>query len=532
MKRKLLFIAAIAAVGFSGCKKYLNEVANPNVPPSTSPSFALTGAEKILADMPNGIATYEGNCYTQYGYWDGVWAVSSGFITQPPLSQYNFTTSEFQVWTDLYLNLQNLKSLEGLTAGTLPDYVSIAQILEDYDWEELVDNYNDVPYTQAFNTKNLFPAYDKAATIYSDLIANLDANIAAIQKNGSKTAPSTDDIIFGGNMANWLKFANTLKLRLILRQVNLSNFSTIAGDIASTRSVDFLDGTVDAEANPGYTLNDAYGGQESPFWHAYGSTAVGNPEDVLVKANNYTINMLHGFNDPRLVQLYTTVPEPAPSNAGEAPGTIPAGTIVVRGLNLGDPALSADTNGPGDISNVGPGLLKSASMNAVIFSGAESLFLQAEAVNRGVLVSTISADSLYHLAITASFVATGAFYPLATTIDGTTLKAPASPTLSAYLYYSQPIVNVNWNSSAGNLEEAIITQKYIALNGYGALEQYNELRRTGYPLNIPISLDPARISNVLPSRIYYPQIEYNTNTANANAEGTINPFTSKIFWAK
>jgi hypothetical protein len=546
MKRKILIIAVIAATGLAGCKKYLNEVANPNVPPTTTPSFALSGAEKIVADIPNGIAIYEGGSYTQYGYWDGNWAVSSGFIVQPPLSQYNFTTSEFQVWTDLYLNIQNLKTLEGVatTAGDL-DYVSIAQILEAYDWEQLVDNYNDVPYTAAFNTKNLFPAYDKAATVYADVITSLDVAIAAIQKNGSATAPSSDDIIFGGNMTGWLKFANTIKLRMIMRQSNLSTFAALKAELNSTASVGYLDGTTDAEANPGYSLSDAYGGQESPFWHAYGTTAVGNPEDVLVKAGNFEVNILHGFNDPRITQFYATVSEPAPGQ-GESAGTIPAGTLVVRGLNLGDVALSADTNGAGYISGVGPGLLKSAAMNAVIFSGAESLFLQAEAVNDGMLTAGtgVTAESLYEAAITASFETTGAFYTNRTIIGAGTPKPDTvytklTPDASAVQYYSQPIINVNWTKSIANtgvghggVEEAIITQKFLALNGYAALEQYNELRRTGFPFGVPISQDPSRISNTLPTRIYYPQVEYDTNTANANAEGSINPFTSKIFWAK
>jgi hypothetical protein len=491
MKTKALIIAAIAAVGFSGCKKFLDQSANPNLPSVSTPALALSGAEKVVADIPNGITEYEGGSYTQYAYWDGNWAVSSGFIVQPPLSQYNFTTSDFQVWTDLYLNISNLKNLETLatTAGDV-DYVSIAQILEAYDWEQLVDNYNDVPYTEAFNPKILFPTFDKAAAVYAAEITALD-----------------------NAMTGWVQFANTLKLRYIMRQSNLSTFNSLKTELNSTASLGYLDGTLDAEAQPGYTLNDAYGGQESPFWHAYGTTQSGNPEDILVKAGTYEVNMLHGFNDPRLTLFYTTVTEP--------PGTAKAGATVVRGLYLGDPNLSQDTNAAAALSDVGPGLLKSPSMNAVIFSGAESLFLQAEAVNDGMLTSGSSAEMLYEAAITASFSSVGLTSTQAAT------------------YYSQPIANVNWTTSIANIanghggvEEAIITQKFLALNGYAALEQYNELRRTGFPFGVPISQDQAKISNVLPERIYYPQIEYNTNAASLNAEGTINPFTSKIFWAK
>jgi hypothetical protein len=506
MKRKTLIIAALAAVGLSGCKKFLDQAANPNLPSVSTPSLALTGAEKTLADIPNGFTLFEGGSYTQYGYWDGNWAVSSGFIVQPALSQYNFTTSDFQVWTDLYLNISNLKNLEALatTAGSV-DYVSIAQILEAYDWEQIVDNYNDAPYTDAFNPKILFPTFAKGSAIYAAEITALDNAMAAIQKNGSSTAPGSDDIIFGGNMTGWVKFANTLKLRYIMRQSNTSGFSGLKTELMSTASLGYLDGTLDAEANPGYDLNDAYGGQESPFWHAYGTNQNGVAENILVKANKYSINMLHGFNDPRLTQFYATVTAP--------PGSTEAGATVVRGLYLGDLQLSADTNGASTLSAVGPGLLKSASMNAVIFSGAESLFLQAEAVNDGMLTSSSSAQTLYQAAITASFESLGL----------TDAQAAA--------YYAQPIANVGWAASAGHLEDAIITQKYLALNGYGVFEQYNEWRRTGYPDNVPVSQDPAKILTTLPQRIYYPQVEYDTNSANVGTEGTITPATSQIFWA-
>ncbi len=503
MKRKVLFIAALAAIGLSGCKKFLDQTANPNLPSVSTPQLALTGAEKILADIPNGVS---GGGYTNYGYWDGTWATSSGYIIQPAITDYNITTSNFQVWSDLYLNISNLKNLETLAAAAgAPDYQSIAQILEAYDWQQLVDNYNDCPYSQAFNPKILFPAYDKGATIYADQIAALDAAIAAITKNGSSSAPAGDDIIFGGNMAGWLAFANTLKLRYIMRQSNLSNFASLKTELNSTASAGYLNSTLDAEANPGYTLNDAYGGQESPFWHAYGYTQNDNPENNLVRANKYSIYLLHGLNDPRLPLFYLPVAEPTPG-PDDTPGSIPPGTMVVRGLYLGDISTSADTNVEQSLSTVGPGLLKSASMNAVIFSAAESYFLQAEAVSDGMLTSSSTALTLYQAGITASFESLGL----------TDAQAAS--------YYAQPSV-------ATATEQNIITQKYIALNGYGVFEQYNEYRRTGYPTAIPRSADEATLGTVLPTRILYPEVEYDTNLSNVNAEGTIDQFTSKIFWA-
>ncbi len=497
MKKITLIIAAISAIGLSGCKKYLDQTANPNAPSETTVPLALTGAEKIMADIPNGIAPNEGGSYTNYGYWMGSVAVSSGFIVQPNLSQYVLTTNDFQPWTDLYLNLSNIVNMTAqANAQGLPNYAAIGMIMNAYDFQQVVDNYNDAPYSQAFNSKNLFPAYDKGPAIYAALIAECDAAIALINKSTTSTTPAGDDIIFGGNMTNWKKFANTLKLRLILRQSNLSNFSTIAGDMASTVNEGFLDGSTQALAQPGYTLNDAHGGQASPFWHAYGLTQNGVPENILVKANTYGIQMIHGFNDPRLSAIYSTVTNPN------------GGTTTIRGLFLGDPTLSQDTNSAGTLSGLGPGLLVSAAQPAIVFSGAESLFLQAEAANDGIIPG--SAQTLYESAITAAFEQVGLTDAQAAT------------------YSAQPIANVGWAASP-NKQQAIITQKYISLIGTGFLEQYNEWRRTDYPAGVPVTLDPGA-AGPIPRRVLYPQTEYDTNGANVKAEGTISPFTSRIFW--
>ncbi|MGZ3814251.1 MAG: SusD/RagB family nutrient-binding outer membrane lipoprotein, partial [Mucilaginibacter sp.] len=89
-------------------------------------------------------------------------------------------------------------------------------------------------------------------------------------------------------------------------------------------------------------------------------------------------------------------------------------------------------------------------------------------------------------------------------------------------------------ASANSQIQAIITQKWIAfLNGYDSLEAFSEYRRTGYPA-LPSSVDPGAISSHLPNRLYYPDSEVSANPVAYKADGgdLINPFVSKIFWAK
>jgi hypothetical protein len=141
----------------------------------------------------------------------------------------------------------------------------------------------------------------------------------------------------------------------------------------------------------------------------------------------------------------------------------------------------------------------------------ESMFLQAEAAERG----WISGDpqTLYQQAITASYE-----YLLVTSADS-----------AAAAYYSQGLPNVGWAASSNKLE-AIIVQKWAALNGLDLLEVWSDYRRLHYPSDIPLSNSPNAVSSTPPVRLLYPAVEYQTNLASVQAEGTINQFTSKIFW--
>ena len=151
-------------------------------------------------------------------------------------------------------------------------------------------------------------------------------------------------------------------------------------------------------------------------------------------------------------------------------------------------------------------------MDAVLFSGAESLFLQAELLQRGVAIGgTLTAQTAYEAGITASFVALG-----------------LTPTQAA-TYYGQAIPNVGFTSS--NKLEAIAYQKWISLIGYNNLEGYLEYLRTGYPLlPNPVSLDPSSVSTTLPLRQFYPLSEVTSNPNQVGKQPTIDIFKTKLFW--
>jgi len=89
--------------------------------------------------------------------------------------------------------------------------------------------------------------------------------------------------------------------------------------------------------------------------------------------------------------------------------------------------------------------------------------------------------------------------------------------------------NVSW-AAAPDKYKLLMFQKYMAFNGIEPFEIYVDYRRNGAYPAIPLSYDPARIGNKLPVRALYPQAEYIKNKENVEAQGTIDIFTSKIWW--
>jgi hypothetical protein len=508
MKKYTLIIAVFFSIGISGCKKdYLGLEVNPNQPSVSPPGITLAGALVVAASIPNG-------SYPTNGIWIQHWTNSGNYVPSPSQDQFQITNTSFTgVWATLYQNVTNFNNLQVTAEAdpTLAYYEAISIIMKVYDFQQLVDQFGDIPYSQAFNpTTHLNPAYDPQQTIYNDLVKQLDAAIALAGKTGA-TNPTTNDIVYGGNMVNWQKFANSLKLRLAIRQSTKfptagtgTGQNAAAADLASTASIGYLDDTQDAEANPGYSNTLASGNSaQSPFWATDGFQVTGNSTfpNTYLRGNNFFIKALTNFNDPRLTQIY------APAGGG---------VTTIEGNYFGQ-TVNVLTNS--FTASIGPGLLISPTQNAVLMGGGEACFLLAEGILDG-YITTGMAQDYYQRGITASFVA---------------MQVGSTPALSqaaAATYYGQNITNVGWAASS-NKEEAIIYQKWIALTGFGDLEAYLEYERTGYPvLPNPVSEDPAAESPTLPVRQFYPLSEESTNSQNLTKEGTINIFTTKIFWEK
>jgi len=503
-KNILILIAGIMLFGNSCSKDFLavNEN-NPNSPSAVPASLVLPATLRNVA-----YTLHHPRRFDFVYLWHGLWSVSAGYSQPQNLVQYKIINSDYQnAFIEFYYIGSNLDVIE--RSATDPKdvyYLAIAKIMKAYVFQNVVDCWGDVPYTEAFKTAegNLKPKYDKQQTIYEDLVVQLDAAMAAIQAAPSlaNAVPAGSDIMFGGVMDKWLKFANTLKLRILVHQADMAGRTAyITGKIATTASIGYIGAGEGALVNPGYTATwtSAQDNKENPFYgYFYNASGNSNSDGVTYYfAGKDAVDYLKATNDPRIKKFFNPW-DGANAFEGNYFGRLPD-----------DLTPQAKTSKLGYVVGDAGTMIGTPSKSAPILTDFESLFVQAEAAQRGLITGDVK--TLFESAVTQSFIYMGL----------------TSAAAGAYL--SQPLPQLNIATGPNKLE-IILTQKWVALNGVSPVEIWTDYRRTGFPLGLHFSVDPARDKDTPPVRLLYPQDEINVNNANVLAVGTINAFTSKIFW--
>ncbi|MGI8951994.1 MAG: SusD/RagB family nutrient-binding outer membrane lipoprotein [Chitinophagaceae bacterium] len=499
LNKSLFFIIMLGGIGVMSCKKnYLNVNADPNRVTNNNVTAELIfpQAEVAVGDrVAGGNAASQGfKLPLQFAQnWVGYMASNGSFSREYTETSYNidFSFGE-QLWQDYYNTLfdLHLAKIKGIEQGDTA-LAGASMILSAKLFQELVDTYGDIPYSQAFQSDQYsHPAYDKAQDIYASLLNSLDTAISYMQLTiPNAFAPA--DVINHGDATLWIKFANTLKLRLLIRQSKVPGFNPSA-EIAKIQSTGGILGSGESiSGNPGYA-NEV--DKQSPFYANYGYTPTGTVATTGWNANAYIINILSSNNDPRISRFFT-----------------PVGSTFVGDVYGDDPGnLPNQSNS----SYFGPALVGSPTQNQWIYPSFESMFLQAEAIASGWMPG--DAKSAYEAAVTESFVWLG---------------VPDAVNAAAAYVASSPIAD--WNNAGSTPESQakfIVFQKYIALCCIDPLEAWADERRLHFLPPGFISVNPSKIANTLPLRLLYPQSEYTTNGANVLQQGTINQFTSKIFW--
>ncbi|MFV8341162.1 SusD/RagB family nutrient-binding outer membrane lipoprotein [Flavobacterium sp. XS2P39] len=477
--KKFIISILVLSTTFIGCSTDLDINRDPDsLDPNSAP---------LSAQLPSGIAGLIGSQGASFaiigGMWSQYWTQSNAANQYKEIDNYTVGTSDYNfAWNGMFDALGDIRNVKrrALAEGNWKYYL-IATTLEVQASQVLTDFYGSIPYTEANNSTILEPKFNTGEEVYTMMIADIDDALSRDLSASTGSNPGADDFIYGGNMANWTKLANTLKLKVYMRQTNSSRAAIAdAGITAMLNSgAQFL--TVDAAMTQ---FTDAIN-QSNPLFEY-------NNRRLNVATNLRMSTTLASFldenADPRKAAYYLAGNS---LNQGDYTNTVGAGTIAIVKLSATTPAL--------------------------IMSKEESFLLQAEALER--YKSGTGAKALYDAAILANFTRHG--------------QNGAAFVAGAYAY-----------PTTGTLEnkiEAIITQKWVASFPGNGFEAFFEKNRTGYPKTsaVPASSNSyvsgqftysvnGTTGGLFPKRIAYPLSERN---ANPNAP-TLIPITTPVWWNK
>lgn len=502
MKRTIkIVVLALAVITTSSCEKFLDVNENPNLP--------VTENLALSAKLPTALVTTVNQESIQLNslgaQWGGYWGTTSEganlFFKEKTYNGVSLRSSRdgTPVWENSYNNLLYYQLIkEQAKAEAAPFYAGIAKIMQGWHFMRLVDVYNNVPFDEALQgTKFPTPRYEDGKLVYEKSINLITEGIADI-KSAVINIPGNDDVLFKGNKTLWAKFGNTIKLRALVRQSQTDNQAYINTEIQKiiTEGSGFLGLGENAYVQPGY-LNTA--GKMNPFYESNYRDAGGatTANYANIRPTIYLINKYTTLNDPRLTAIYVPV-------SGAYKGVLFGNPNVENQYNA---AATSAFRGPNENSNKPAGLFKSFSQPAVLLSSFESLFLQAEAAQRGWISG--SAASFYENGIKESFKY---------------LEVNASDFVA---YNNQASVNF---AAAGNKIERIIEQKWLSMNSINSIEAWSDFRRLELPA-IPNSL-LAPSPDARPLRLMYPETERQTNNAEASKQGGDEVTVNKVWWDK
>ncbi|HEX7119387.1 MAG TPA: SusD/RagB family nutrient-binding outer membrane lipoprotein [Longimicrobiales bacterium] len=437
--------AAVLVAVAGGCDDGLTDLnRNPNAPEDAT-------AEQLFA---NGVEASVSRVFGAGLHMDltALWAQHYAEHLYTAEDRYELGDGTVSAhWSGFYTGPQMDFALviEKGEAEGRPNVAAVASIMQQWTYHIMTDLWGDIGYSEALQGRDPDagnqPKLDPQSQVYDGILSTLAA--AAESLDPAAEMMDDADLIYGGDVERWRRFANSLRLRVAMR------LSEVDEAKASAEFADALgDGVFESNDDNAVLTYE----EDLPNVHPIYEYQI-DRDDHTISAT--IVDTLKSLNDPRL-PIYAT-----PNESGEYVGE-PNGTNA-------DPELGA-------ISRIGTYFTK-PDASAVLMSYAEVLFLQAEAAERGWIAGDPAA--LYTAAITAAMQDLG--------IEQADIDA----------YLARPAV-VYAGGDAGLAQIAL--QKWIALFGNGP-EAWAEWRRTGVPALVagPDALNGGRI----PVRLPYPQSE-------------------------
>ena len=494
MKKIITIIATVAVLSLSSCKDYLDINHSPNSPgeEQATMDMALPAAEMALSARYGDVFRILGGYFAEhYAHYFG----TGNYVTYSQFQIAENSTSG--AYTDLNraaignATFVKNKAAEEEAWGS---YLA-ATVIRVFAYQALVDAYGETPYSEAQQGKdNLNPAYDEGQDVYAGLIAELDNAIAKAPNN---PAVATNMLYPGQDATPWIKFANALKLKLLMRERAVVNVDSQLKALVDEGNFPTADVAFKC------FIEDA-SGKANPFYQEEFATYFGSTQ-INIALNVALFRAMSDYDDARLQAFFKENGNKQywGSISGYNMSTsnnFKAAVFCRPNMHYNDPVY--------------------------LISLSELYFFLSEYYTK-VAKNAAQAKAYYEAAIEASFASAGA--------DG------ADVAIAAYPY--------------DGTDKTLGIQKWIALSGINNFEAWCEMRRLGYPtfggkraediysfgsdsldpsvlnpgdLYTPYQVDSQLGSNALVQRFPYAQasVLYNSNCP------AVKPTSTKVFWAK
>jgi hypothetical protein len=481
MKKIIIFLSVFALTISCGKLEDLNK--NIKDPASVPGETLFTGAQRRVFNQVVSSNVNLNNFRLFVQQWTET--------TYTDESNYDLTTrtTPDNLWDLFYINaLKNFKEsakvidATPVAAGGDPvakqNKLAIIEVMEVYCFDVLVETFGNIPYSDALDITKPLPKYDDGLTVFKDLLVRLDAAIANM--DGASGSFGSADNMYHGDVALWIKFANSLKLRMGLVLADKD------GVTAKT--------TVESAASKVFSSNNDNAKliylSAAPNTNPIYIDLVASARHDFVPANTL-IDAMNALNDPRRAFYFTQVD--TSTEAG----------VVKMAYSGGVYGSSNDFLAYSHVAD----LIQTPTFPGTLFDYAEVEFLLAEAVERGYTVGG-TAEEHYNNAITASIEDWGGTAAIATS------------------YLANP--EVAYATATGTWQQKIGIQSWLAYYNRG-FEAWTQWRKLDYPLLVA----PVDALSAIPLRYTYPIEEQTLNGTNwTSASSAIggDAVDTKLFW--
>jgi hypothetical protein len=516
----------LAAVSFSSCKKALEDkFTNPER--STTPSIPGFFTSMLNNDR---VAAKYWNVRTFLSIGTGVYAQTAYFSNGNSVYQQSDGYSQ-QYWDDFYSpggngsgSMSQYRSMQvaynvssEAEKATKAIFMQAGKVVLIEQAAKMVDLWGDIPYSEAgslpTNSTITLPKFDGQKELYTSFIADLK-DAAAYFKTAQSTAEFAKyDILLSGNANKWERYANSLRLRLLMRISNVEESTArteVLAMLNDPANFPLVDGANIAAYNPK------------------------NSDILLSPLTNSTSTLINAFTEGSLYATdYMLNKVMLPANDPRIPVIYDKGSKTVNGKLVQNPTFKAmpfdfttaqQEANFADYALVDSGtFLLNAALPGILITSSEVNFLKAEAQERW--GSTTAAKTAYDLALKQSV----AFYYYLNNLNASGIKKEVLPAANII----EDFVNsptVAYNAASSNKLEKIYTQKWLHFGILQSTEAWSEYRRTNLPTLKFVTAGKIAGFDVPPNRLIYPSGEKSFNSANYTAVQAKDTRLTKIFW--